>query len=269
MLLDAMLHLLEAAKRETGQGPNQGDSNAVGASCWWGALGSTQEEGLLVLTQFLQTMWDTGGSSVRGQDVEAERTLPARARTHPGLPSQVDVPTREEALARDNAAAVLGAIRKLVEFVWPAASIAAADSVSRMGQAAGYADWEVLRAEVLTPLTPSSERPQLTEVASMSAAAASSSEEPKLPSSSSSASASCCWGEGLWCFNSSFTNLSGPSELALQTSACVGGCGVRYCSLECQAQGWRDGHRLSCARLRARWDGGTGIVMPSRTVIEN
>ena len=271
MLLDAMLHLLEETKRETGQGPDQGDSDAVGASCWWGALGSTQEEGLLVLTQFLQTMWDTGGSSVRGQDVEAERTLPARARTHPGLPSQVDVPTREEALARDNAAAVLGAIRKLAALLWPAdhpASVAAADSGSRRGQAAGYADWEVLQAEVLMPLPPSSERPQLTVVASLSATAASSSEEPKLPSSSL-ASASCCWGDGLWCFNSSCTNLSGPSELALQTSACGGGCGVRYCSLECQAQGWRDGHRLSCARLRARWDEGTGTIMPSRTVIEN
>ena len=29
-----------------------------------------------------------------------------------------------------------------------------------------------------------------------------------------------------------------------------GGCGVRYFSPVCQAQGWRDGHRLSCGRLQ-------------------
>ena len=139
--------------------------------------------------------------------------------------------------------------------MWPAdhpESVLAADSGSRRGQAAGYADWEVLQAEVLMPLTPSSERPQQ-HIAPLSAAS-NSPEGAQLPSASSS-SASCCWGEGLWCFNHACTNLSGPSELAMQTSACSGGCGVRYCSPECQAQGWRDGHRLSCARLRARKEG--------------
>ena len=58
-----------------------------------------------------------------------------------------------------------------------------------------------------------------------------------------------CWVEALWCFNPICTNLEGPSELALKTFACGAGCGVRYCSPECQAQGWRDGHRLSCGRL--------------------
>ena len=42
------------------------------------------------------------------------------------------------------------------------------------------------------------------------------------------------------------------SASSARTHACGGGCGVRYCSLECQAQGWRDGHRLSCGQLRDR-----------------
>ena len=65
----------------------------------------------------------------------------------------------------------------------------------------------------------------------------------------------------MWCLNPACTNLEGPSELALKTLACGGGCGVRYCSPECQAQGWRDGHRLSCGRLRDRraaYEGPTG-----------
>ena len=57
------------------------------------------------------------------------------------------------------------------------------------------------------------------------------------------------WGAGLWCFNTSCRNLSGPSELQLKTFACGGGCGVRCCSRECQVQGWRDGHKLICGRL--------------------
>ena len=72
---------------------------------------------------------------------------------------------------------------------------------------------------------------------------------------------SSCWGEGLWCFNPACTNLSGPSELALKTLACGGGCGARYCSPECQAQGWRDGHRLSCGRLRDRRVVGSSSVV--------
>ena len=57
------------------------------------------------------------------------------------------------------------------------------------------------------------------------------------------------WGRPLWCCNPGCTNLSGPSELQLKTYACGGGCGVRYCSRECQVQGWRLGHRHSCGEL--------------------
>ena len=228
---------------------------------WWGAHGSTQEEGLQALAQSLQNMWDMGKCpTVPGP--ATEDTLPARARTSPGLPSRMDVPTRDHAEVRVSAASVLGAIRQLAALVWPAehpASVAAADSGSCRGQAAGYADWEVLQAEVLMP-QPSSERPQLSAASPSAATAAATTSSSSggvqvLPTPSSSSAASCCWGEGLWCFNHACTDLSGPSELAMQTSACGGGCGVRYCSPECQAQGWRDGHRLSCARLRARREG--------------
>ena len=54
---------------------------------------------------------------------------------------------------------------------------------------------------------------------------------------------------GMWCFNPHCANLTGPSELNMGTQACQGGCGVRYCSLDCQAQGWRMGHRESCLGL--------------------
>ena len=56
------------------------------------------------------------------------------------------------------------------------------------------------------------------------------------------------WGEGLWCFNPYCMNMEGPSELQLKTYACGGGCGVRYCSETCQAQAWREGHKMSCRR---------------------
>ena len=57
------------------------------------------------------------------------------------------------------------------------------------------------------------------------------------------------WGRMLWCCNPGCTNLSGPSELQLKTFVCAGGCGVRYCSRECQVQGWRLGHRHSWAEI--------------------
>ena len=57
------------------------------------------------------------------------------------------------------------------------------------------------------------------------------------------------WGEALRCFNPTCANLEGPSELALKTYACGGGCGVRYCSRECQEEGWRRSHSRSCVRL--------------------
>ena len=61
----------------------------------------------------------------------------------------------------------------------------------------------------------------------------------------------CGAGTLLWCHHPGCTNLSGPSELQLKTLACGGGCGARYCSRACQEAAWRQGHRLSCRRMRA------------------
>ena len=142
-----------------------------------------------------------------------------------GLPSPMDVPTMSQAAARESAAEVLRALRQLAGRVWPEQSAAVAIEVNSGCSRSSYADWEVFQAELL-----------------------SASSDGRSPAASSG----CCWGEGLWCFNPACTNLEGPSELALKTHACGGGCGVRYCSPECQAQGWRDGHRLSCGQLRDR-----------------
>ena len=131
-----------------------------------------------------------------------------------------------QAAARESAAEVLRVLRQLAGRVWPSQSAAMVIEVNSGRNCSSYADWEVFQAELL------------------SASSA--------PDRSPAASSGCCWGEGLWCFNPACTNLEGPSELALKTHACGGGCGVRYCSPECQAQGWRDGHRLSCGRLRDR-----------------
>ena len=60
------------------------------------------------------------------------------------------------------------------------------------------------------------------------------------------------WGEALWCFNPACDNLEGPSELALKTYACGGGCGVRYCSRGCQEEDWRRSHCKSCVLLGKR-----------------
>ena len=150
--------------------------------------------------------------------------------TFSGLPSPMDVPTRSQSVARESAAAVLESLRRLADLVWPEYPAAvAASSCSNGTDPASYADWEVLQSELL-------------ELPSQSSSEG-------LPAASSSG---CSWGEALWCFNPTCTNLEGPSELAMQTFACGGGCGVRYCSLGCQTQGWRDGHRLSCGRLRER-----------------
>ncbi len=104
------------------------------------------------------------------------------------------------------------------------------DQAASSSSSASYADWEVLQAELLEGLPQSG------------------------------------WGEGLWCFNPGCTNLSGPSELQLKTFACSGGCGVRYCSKECQEQAWRQGHRRSCGRLAGRVQalqgGGRGVATP-------
>ena len=56
------------------------------------------------------------------------------------------------------------------------------------------------------------------------------------------------------CDNASCTNLGGPSELALKTERCGGdGCAQRYCSVACQEQDWRRGHKNECPSVR---DGG-------------
>ena len=145
-----------------------------------------------------------------------------------GLPSPMDVPTASQAAARESAAEVLRLLRQLAGLVWPDHPATAAEISCSTGiDPTSYADWEVLQAELMELPSPS--------------------QSQGLPAASSSG---CSWGEALWCFNPACTNLEGPSELALKTHACGGGCGVRYCSPECQAQGWRDGHRLSCGRLR-------------------
>ena len=155
-----------------------------------------------------------------------------------GLPSPMDVPTRSQAAARESAAEVLQNIKHLAGRVWPDhPAKAAASSFNNIIDPVSYADWEVMQSELLELPSPS--------------------QSEGLPAASSS----CCnWGEALWCFNPACTNLEGPSELALRTLACGGGCGVRYCSPECQAQGWRDGHRLSCGRLRDRRAAGSSGV---------
>ena len=57
----------------------------------------------------------------------------------------------------------------------------------------------------------------------------------------------------LSCGNPNCINLSGPSELHLTTFACGAGCGVRYCSEECQGQAWRLGHKWSCGEIVRRY----------------
>ena len=132
-----------------------------------------------------------------------------------GVPSLLDVPTEAEAAAKESGAKVLEATRQLASLVWPGLQPEPSNSPS------GYADWEMLQDELLAAGHVTHARTR-----------------------------DCCWGEGLWCFNPHCANLSGPSELQLKTLACKGGCGVRYCSEECEARGWVDGHRLSCGRLR-------------------
>ena len=188
------------------------------------------------ISSHLRTMWEANcscraaGYSAGGTMRELQltwgegTTTGSNGSTCSGLPSPVDVPTRSQAAARESAAEVLRKLRQLAGLVWPdhaaaGANAAGADSGGRSGSSvAAYADWEVLQAELLS--VPAA-FPALCD-------------------------------EGLWCCNPACTNLEGPSELALKTQACGGGCRVRYCSPECQAQAWRDGHRLSCGQLRDR-----------------
>ena len=147
------------------------------------------------------------------------------------LPSPMDVLTWSQAAARESAAEVLRSFRKIATLVWPNhPSAEAAEPAGGAGTGTAvwqrtHADWEVLQAELMG------------------------SAPGVLP-------ALC--GEELRCFIPACKNLEGPSELLLKTYACSGGCGVRYpgyCSIECQTQGWRDGHRLSCGRLRDGQEG--------------
>ena len=187
------------------------------------------------ISSHIEVMWEAncscraaGYSGGRMEDLQATW---GDGSTCSGLPSPTDVPTRSQAAARESAAEVLRALGQLADLVWPDHPAAAATSNCIDGfDPPSYADWEVLQSELLELPSPSSSG-------------------GGLPAASSSG---CSWGEALWCFNPACTNLEGPSELAMQTFACGGGCGLRYCSPECQARGWRDGHRLSCGRLRER-----------------
>ena len=53
------------------------------------------------------------------------------------------------------------------------------------------------------------------------------------------------------CCNFDCTRLEGPCEMAVETQACGGGCGARYCCVECQEQSWRGGHSRNCAVMRS------------------
>ena len=186
-------------------------------------------EGVDLISHLLADVWEANCSCRRAGYLESsvkelDQTW-GDGSTCSGLPSPMDVPTMFQAAARDSAAEVLRALRQLAGEVWPDHPAATEIKVGSGSDCSSYADWEVFQAELL-----------------------SASSDGRSPAASSSY----CWGEGLWCFNPACTNLEGPSGLALKTHACGGGCGVRYCSPECQAQGWRDGHRLSCGRLRDR-----------------
>ena len=165
----------------------------------------------------LKTMWEANCSCRRAGYPEGSITEAwGDVSNCSGIPSPVDVPTMSQAAARESAAEMLRSLRQLAGLMQPNLSVG---GDAENSNPTSYAGWEVLQAELLSSVP---------------------SEVP--PSA-------CSWGEALWCFNPACSNLAGPSELALKTFACGGGCGVRYCSPECQAQGWRDGHRLSCGLL--------------------
>ena len=201
-----------------------------------------------VWAHHLRTMWEADCSCRAAgypeSNVEELKATWGDGSACSGLPAPTDVPPMSQAAARESAVEVLQYIRQLAAVVWPdhpAAAAAAAGADSDRSDPSAYADWEVLQAELLlSPPPPSLEA---------------------APNSASCSSDGGSWGQALWCFNPSCTNLSGPSELALKTSPCSGGCGVRYCSRECQAQGWRDGHRLSCGLLRG-CKGAAAVVAP-------
>ena len=203
----------------------------------------------------LQAMWEANCSCRRAGYPQGSFAELVRIWSdgRSGLPSPIDVPTMSQAAARESAAEVLRSLRQLVGLVLPdppegGSSDSTCDPTS-------YAGWELLQAELLAAALPS-EGPPSSESPPSSAPSerppsSAPSERPPSFAPSEGAHSALSWGEALWCFNPACTNLEGPSELALKTHACGGGCGVRYCSPACQAQGWRDGHRLSCGELRA------------------
>ena len=176
------------------------------------------------------TMWEANCSCRSAGypkgSMEEIKAASGNGSTCSGLPSPMDVPTAPQAAARESASEVLRSLRQLAGRVWPKHPAGSGESL--ISDPASSAGWEVVQAELL---------------------ASASSEGAPLSAPSEGPPSASGWGEALWCFNPACTNLKGPSELVLKTFACGGGCGVRYCSPECQAQGWRDGHRLSCGRL--------------------
>ena len=138
-----------------------------------------------------------------------------------------DVPTRTQAEVTQAGIRMLSQLRSLAtELLTMSSAVLAqpdqqldASSTAVQGYAGtSWSRWEVLQAALLRGLPPEQRED---------------------------------WGRPLGCCNPGCTNLSGPSELQLKTYACGGGCGVRYCSRECQVQGWRLGHRHSCAEIMA------------------
>ena len=220
----------------------------------------------------LRTMWKASCSCrsagyPEGDIMELKQTW-GEGGSCSGLPSPMDVPTMSQAVARESAAEVLRSLRQLagrVRLDHPAGEDDIIDLTS-------YAGGEVLQAELLLASAPSGGPPAaippgqgeilegITENPSqgdlVAAHKAAIRRQPEMRDFTArqavlqgGGEAPTAWSEALWCFNPACTNLEGPSELALKTFACGGGCGMRYCSPQCQAQGWRDGHRLSCGRL--------------------
>ena len=134
--------------------------------------------------------------------------------------SVFDVPTRAQAKAMAAGLCFLSQMRSLVARMLSSSAVASdqpTGCVSSSGEGgSSWSRWEVLQAALFRSLPPEQQED---------------------------------WGRPLWCCNPGCTNLSGPSELQLKTYACGGGCGVRYCSRECQVQGWRLGHRHSCTEI--------------------
>ena len=233
---------------------------------------------------YLKTMWEANCSCRRAGYPEGgvmELSQTGEDGSCSSLPSPMDVPTMSQTAARQSAAEILRSLRQLAGRVPPRQPDdlpAGEDNNSSIFDPASYAGWEVLQAELLAPALseegPPVDFPQDKEelakrivenpagratelLAAFEDAMRKEDEVQAIRDLAAShgkelQGAPAAWGEALWCFNPACTTLEGVSELSLKTFACGGGCGVRYCSPECQAQGWRDGHRLSCGRLRDR-----------------